>query len=157
MRALLMSHLRNKMESSGRFARFVTWRRSGTHTIALSAKNVFCEWIITVVGWCLEPAWVTCCIGYFNYQYFLLFAFYGSIWMTITFIFATFGNEFAEYTNGDTIFYTSGGILLLFGWFMFFSYGLLALKGLTAIEAADKWTSKREDVDFFSLTIVQNA
>ena len=86
------------------------------------------------------------CVGYKNYQYFLQFSFYASLWASTTCLFVSYNFSFLSLTYWDLLFYVTDSLLQFFGWFMFFTYGTLAIKGLTVIEAADRWTAKREEV-----------
>lgn len=86
------------------------------------------------------------CVGYENYQYFLQFAFWASLFMTQNslFIFA-FYKEVHFNTYGWT-FFVSGSCLVIFGWFVFFMYGTMALKGVTIIEASVLFQQRRANV-----------
>ena len=46
----------------------------------------------------------------------------------------------------DQVYSLCNYLFICFAWFMFFFYGGLAFKGLTIIEAAEKYNNRRNDV-----------
>lgn len=85
-------------------------------------------------------------MGYQNYQHFLQFAFHGALWMTAHCAFIFFHMEVIDFSSGDYMFFASGWVLALFAWAVFFMYSGLALKGLTIIEAAERFQLRRQQV-----------
>lgn len=79
-------------------------------------------------------------MGYKNHGHFLQFAFWGSLWITLVDGFVLLGAREVRFTNWDYIFYVSSSTILFFGWAVFFMYIVMALKGLTVIEAAQKFS-----------------
>ena len=115
-----------------------TSTRSGTRTTADASS----EWIITVVS-SSNVAWILGCVGYYNYRFFLLFAFWAGIWCSMNQIFMLKFSEVMILGQYDQVFYICNYLFICFAWFMFFFYGGLALKGLTIIEAAEKYANRR--------------
>lgn len=87
--------------------------------------------------------WVMGCVGYLNYQYFLQFAFWAGMWTSSIALYTFMFKESMTFDYWDYTFYVCIGLLQFFAWGVFVMYGLMALKGLTVIEAAEHWSSKR--------------
>ena len=85
-------------------------------------------------------------MGYQNHQHFLQFAFHGGLWMSAHCLFIFFHMEAIDFSAGDYMFFASGWVLAAFAWVVFFMYSGLALKGLTIIEAAERFQLRRAQV-----------
>lgn len=110
------------------------------------ATNACSGWIITAVDCHLMIAWVLGCVGYLNYRFFLLFAFWGGIWSSYIAIFTYFNMHLFNMTYYEYMFFVSLNMMTVFCWMVFFCYGALALKGLTIIEAGDRFHNRATSV-----------
>ena len=54
--------------------------------------------------------------------------------------------HYFEMSHYDYMFFISMNMMVCFSWFVFFFYGSLALKGLTIIEAADRFSKRKPAV-----------
>lgn len=113
---------------------------------ALSATNVCLEWITTAVYWLITVAWVLGCVGYLNYRFFLLFTFWGGLWSTYIAVFTYCYMHIFNMAYYDYMFFVALNMMSLFSWVVFFFYGYLALKGLTIIEAGERFQNRSNSV-----------
>jgi hypothetical protein len=91
--------------------------------------------------------WIMGCVGYSNYRFFLLFSFYAALWLGQNNIFLYFYKDrLYNFDSYEVIFYISGTLVAIFAVFVVIMYGGLALKGLTIIEAAQRFAHVREQV-----------
>jgi hypothetical protein len=88
------------------------------------------------------------CIGYKNYAYFLQFAFWASLHMTLMALLITANLGILPLGTEGMIYYVSGAVMAIFGWVVFFLYGTMALKGVTIIEASQMFVKMRNEVGF---------
>lgn len=62
------------------------------------------------------------------------------------------------FTTPSWTFFVAGSCLTIFGWFVFFMYGTLALKGVTIIESSAMFAERRQSVIYDdSVTKVHDA
>ena len=90
------------------------------------------------------------CIGYKNYQYFLQFSLHSCLWISSHCLFIYLHMDIIEFSNIDYIFFASGWVLSIFTFGVFIMYGMMALKGYTIIEAAERYHMRREEVESFN-------
>lgn len=124
------------------FASTATCTKCGTRTTASFAAGASSEWIITAVSGSHE-AWILGCVGYYNYRFFLLFAFWAAVWCSSNQVFILKFSAVMQLGQYDQVYSVCNYLFICFAWFMFFFYGGLALKGLTIIEAAEKYNNRR--------------
>lgn len=86
------------------------------------------------------------CIGYKNYQHFLQFAFWASLYMGVMTAFLASNYNDLLLSTDNLIFLYSGAVASIFGWVVFFLYGTMALKGVTIIEASEIFKNRRQEV-----------
>jgi hypothetical protein len=86
------------------------------------------------------------CVGYHNYQYFLQFAFWGALHLTLDISFIAMFRHEMPFSYLDWIYFVSSFPLIIFGWAVFVIYGAMALRGVTIIEASTLFQSRREQV-----------
>ena len=84
------------------------------------------------------------CVGYYNYRFFILFAFWAGVWASMNQIVIFFNKRHIQFDTYDMTYYLCNYLFIGFAWFMFFFYGFLALKGLTVIEASERYAARRD-------------
>ena len=86
------------------------------------------------------------CIGYHNYQYFIQYALWGGVFASIMSVKTYLNTNVIPFNIYDYTFFIAISILQIFAWFVFVMYFTLMAKGLTVIEAADRFNKRHETI-----------